>query len=391
MNNLYTKYINNCNNIDSYYQNLVSLTKNHYYVGSTNEWILDNYYLVVEHKNVIKKDFKEDKKLKTLIESNGEMHKILVDIFNKHNYNIDIHSLIKELNNYQDKNDAYFSYGTIRVIPYIMTMIITGELNDLCVKKEKKQQDVYKVNDLIAKIENDIENGKEVNLKEYISIDDYIITHPTYLYHLNANLKEFGEKSTDVFEELNTYLSEHDIDIKEVIQKEHLQSIEDNLLVSNLFNNLRTVSKMELSYLYDKLSKTEKLLITDLTYKSMTKESKDLYRHQIELNTKNKDEYKYVQNVINKKEKQNKEVADYIFKKRNYKATFRIYITLFVLFTVLISFFISPYLLDNRILSFVLLLVPVSEVVKELLNKIFMRIYQPKTLPKLDFSKGILW
>ena len=59
MNNLYAKYLENCNNIDAYYQNLVTLTKNHFYVGSTNEWILDNYYLVVEHKNVIKKLIKE--------------------------------------------------------------------------------------------------------------------------------------------------------------------------------------------------------------------------------------------------------------------------------------------------------------------------------------------
>ena len=389
MNNLLNKYMNNCNNIDSYYQNLVTLTKNHYYVGSTNEWILDNYYLVVEHKNVIKKDFKEYKRLRTLLEANDEIYKILVDIFNKYKFNIDLKTLIKELNNYQDKTDSYYSYGTIRVTPYIITMIITEEINKLCDKKDARQKDIYRVNDLIEKIESDIENGKEVNLKDYISIDDYVITHPTYLYHLNANLKEFGEKSTDVFEELNTYLSEHNIDLKEVINKEHLQSIEENLLITNLFNNLRTVSKMELSYLYDKLSRTEKLLITDSTYKAMTKESKDLYRHQISLNTKNKDEYKYVKDIIERKEKQHKELADYIFKKRNYKLTFTIYLTLFIFFTILLADLLSPFLLDNRILSFFLLLIPVSEVVKELLNKIFMMIYKPRTLPKLDFSKGI--
>ena len=109
MNNLLTKYINNCNNIDSYYQNLVTLTKNHYYVGSTNEWILDNYYLVVEHKNVIKKDFKEYKRLKTLLEANGEIYKILLDIFNKYKFNIDLKTLIRELNNYQDRTDSYYS------------------------------------------------------------------------------------------------------------------------------------------------------------------------------------------------------------------------------------------------------------------------------------------
>ena len=389
MNNLYAKYLENCNNIDAYYQNLVTLTKNHFYVGSTNEWILDNYYLVVEHKNVIKKRIKEDKKIKYLLETNSNMYNILLDIFEKNKFNIDISTLIRELNAYQNKNDYYYSYGTIRIAPILMTMIITDKLNELCTFKNKKQQDVYKVNNLINKIESDIEAGKEVDLKEYVSIDDYILTHPTYLYHLNSNLKEFGEKSTDVFESLNKYLEEHHIDLKEVINKEHIQSIEDNLLISNLFNNLRTVSKIEINYLYDKISKSESLLLKDDTYSKMTKESKDLYRHQIELNTKHKDEYKYVEDIVKKSEKSKKELSDYLFKNKNYKLTFRLYFCLLIVFTILISWLLCPFLLDNHIISFILLLVPVSEVVKELLNKIFMMFNRPHTLPKLDFSKGI--
>ena len=58
MNNVYARFLDNCQDIERYYQNLVALTKNHNYVGSTNEWIIDNYYLVVENKNIIKKALK---------------------------------------------------------------------------------------------------------------------------------------------------------------------------------------------------------------------------------------------------------------------------------------------------------------------------------------------
>lgn len=64
MNKIYSRFLDNCSNIERYYESLVELTKNHNYVGSTNEWIIDNYYLVVENKNVIKKIFKEKKILK---------------------------------------------------------------------------------------------------------------------------------------------------------------------------------------------------------------------------------------------------------------------------------------------------------------------------------------
>ena len=95
MRNLYNKYIENCNNIDAYYQNLVNLTKNHFYVGSTNEWILDNYYLVVEHKNKIKKELKESSDLKLLLESNIETYNILFNIFKKNKFNVDENTIIK--------------------------------------------------------------------------------------------------------------------------------------------------------------------------------------------------------------------------------------------------------------------------------------------------------
>ena len=59
MNKLLKKVIENCKYIEEYYEKLVGLTKNHNFVGSTNEWIIDNFYLVVEQRNAIKKFIKE--------------------------------------------------------------------------------------------------------------------------------------------------------------------------------------------------------------------------------------------------------------------------------------------------------------------------------------------
>lgn len=388
MNKIYSRFLENCKNIENYYENLVALTKEHNYVGSTNEWIIDNYYLVAENKNRLIKIFKEKKNIKNVFSVNEEMYNILVGIFKKHNYSLDNNLLIRELNNYQSRHDCYFPYTTINVIPVLIVIILIEELNNLCIKREKKQVDILKVREIIQKIEYDRNHGYDVNLDDYITIDDYIIKHPVFLYHLNASLKELGEYSSDWFKRLNVFLEENNVNLKEVINSEHLSSIEDNILVSNLFNNLRTVAKLEVSTLCDKVSRTEKLLLTDPVYKKMTKDTKELYRNQIVINTKKIDEYKYVQEIVNKTNS-NKELFDYIFKRKNYDNIFRLYLILIILFTVLISFFISPYLLDYRWLSFVLLLVPVSEVVIQVINKIFMIFNRPKALPKLDFSKGI--
>ena len=59
------------------------------------------------------------------------------------------------------------------------------------------------------------------------------------------------------------------------------------------------------------------------------------------------------------------------------------------MFTIAISWIIAPYLINSFVVGFILLLIPISEVVIQITNKIFMYFNRPRVLPKLDFSKGI--
>jgi hypothetical protein len=47
------KFLEDFKDITTYYELLVKKTKNLENVGITNEWLIDNYYLLVEHKNNI--------------------------------------------------------------------------------------------------------------------------------------------------------------------------------------------------------------------------------------------------------------------------------------------------------------------------------------------------
>ena len=53
MANILKKFKNNFEDITEYYNYLVTKTKNHEQVDITNEWLIDNYYLLAEHKNNI--------------------------------------------------------------------------------------------------------------------------------------------------------------------------------------------------------------------------------------------------------------------------------------------------------------------------------------------------
>ena len=63
MDNRIKKFFSDFNDITEYYNFLVNKTKNREYVEITNEWLIDNYYILVEHKNNIlnsKKNLKKE-------------------------------------------------------------------------------------------------------------------------------------------------------------------------------------------------------------------------------------------------------------------------------------------------------------------------------------------
>ena len=58
MANLVKKFLTDFEDINDYYMFLVDKTKRREYVGITNEWLIDNFYLLVEHKTNIVHDKK---------------------------------------------------------------------------------------------------------------------------------------------------------------------------------------------------------------------------------------------------------------------------------------------------------------------------------------------
>ncbi len=60
------KFLSEYNEIEQYYEFLVQKTKRHEFVGIVNEWLIDNFYILVEHKNSIikeKKNLRKNNKL----------------------------------------------------------------------------------------------------------------------------------------------------------------------------------------------------------------------------------------------------------------------------------------------------------------------------------------
>ena len=71
----------------------------------------------------------------------------------------------------------------------------------------------------------------------------------------------------------------------------------------------------------------------------------------------------------------------------------KIYIFVIIIFSILISIGVTSLLKINNIglfvLTFIILIIPSSEVVIQLIQYILGKVVKPKLIPKMDFSSGI--
>ena len=120
MTKIIKKFFENFKDITEYYNFLVGKTKEHQYVEITNEWIIDNYYVVVEHKNNILATRKDLEKSKKIIESN---YYFIKNFVSKNNYNISLKLLMEELKKHQKETNKSYTYRELANIVPILILI----------------------------------------------------------------------------------------------------------------------------------------------------------------------------------------------------------------------------------------------------------------------------
>ena len=377
MANILKKFFNDFNDITEYYNFLVNKTKNHEYVEITNEWLIDNYYLLVEHKNVILTNKKQLKKRRKIINDN---YYFLKNIVTAKNYNINFKYLVEELRKYQKDTDKTFTYQELSSIFSILIFIYTDRLNSLCREEYKKLVNREEVSKVIR--DHDV-----ISFEHLIPENFDIANNPHYIFEVNNQLYKIGKDSNQLFKELNEYLKENNISLKDIINDEYQKKIDNNLLISNIFSDFKDFFEFTTEELYEKVSKTERLLLSDPAYKAMTIESKFAYRKKlVELAKKKKmDEFAFLESIFNPEE----HVGFQLFKTKNNTAKVICYIMTLFLTTSVLTFFLSKYFIHPRIIGFLILFIPISQLIIQIMNECLTSLVPATVMPKLDYSKGI--
>ena len=369
-------FLNNFGDITEYYNFLVRKTKDREYVDITNEWLIDNYYILAEHKNTIMNQMKDIKKNIKVINSN---YPILKNIVSKKNYNINFRYFVDELKDYQKETKKNFTYKEIQCMVPTLIFIYTERLNNLCREEYAKLVDKEDVDNVIKKQEN-------LSLQSFIQDNFDLKNNGHYIFEINNQLYRLKNRN-EIFKQLNEYLQENQISLKEVINEEFQNKINSNVLISNIFNDFNEFLEFTSEELFEKVSKTEKLLMTDPTYKNMTIESKMAYRKQLLKLAKkaHMEEYDYLEKIFDPEE----HIGFKLFKTKNNTPKVIIYLASIIAITSVICFFLSMIFIKPRVLGFIILFIPISQLVIQILNQCLTSIIPPYVMPKLDYSKGI--
>lgn len=377
MKKIIKNFFNDFESITKYYNYLVSKTKNHEYVEITNEWLIDNYYLLVEHKNnllTMKYDLTSNYKV---ISSN---YLFLKNIVTAKNYNIDFKYLVDQLKSYQKETDKIFTYKELSLIFPTLIFIYTEKLHELMEIEKQVLQNKDKVKSIIK-------SNSNARLSDFLSSDFDVSKNPNYIFEINSKIYKVSEGSSELFKDLYDYLENKNISLKELINDEYQRKIDNDILVSNIFGDLKEFNEYSLGDLYDKVSLCEKLLLTDSVYKNMTAESKSEYRKRIvELSKKEHlNEFKFVEKYFDK----DKHIGYKLFKEKDSTLKLIIYVLVILLITSLCAYFLAHHFTKHVIVSFILLFIPISQLIIQILNEILNSNVKIKYIPKLDYSKGI--
>lgn len=372
------------NNIDNHYKRLVEMTNNHLFVGITNEWLLDNYYLIIDQKSRIK-NFSKDLKGIQYLEKNINLIKVIEDILIKYNYRVNEKIVISELIEYQKKNSYYFLYEELRLVPTLIAIIIINKISEVCTSENDEIIEKKQINQYILAMKKEITANKSINLVNYFKINEQ--TSSNYIVYFNEQLKELGSNSSEIFKQFVTNLSKSNLELRNIIYNEHLSNAETSVFVTNAFFTLKNINLISVEKLFDNVSEIEKILNYDSVYAKTSDATKNIYRKQlVKFAKKSKMScIDYANFLIAKKE----HIGKYLFTPKNQKLMASFYLLVVLLTTISISLLLSQYFIYYRIIGFLVLIIPVSEFVIVILNKIFIKFFPCQSLMKMDYSKGI--
>lgn len=156
-----------------------------------------------------------------------------------------------------------------------------------------------------------------------------------------------------------------------------------------IFSSLRFLASENIEKLLEQVDETEKLLMLDPTgdYPRMSEQTRAYYRERLSANAKKRgiDEHRYAAAILENAKNDNRHIGFELFSEKQKSGALYIAANIIVtLFLTLLCGFLS-----KSTAAALLLLLPISELTKSLIDYVILLVIKPKFMPRMDFSRGI--
>jgi cellobiose phosphorylase len=416
------------------------LSKNGYKVLGASEWLLDNIYLIEKEYKTIKIEMPIDyfKGLSSIGEFNYNKNQndnqdkeaiprifLVAKSYINDGHEINCDKLIGYINGLQENtlnennNNKVtpFTMGELWAFPLMLKIAIIINLSKYTDELVEIQKEIIKGKDVAERIIDALNNNKFDEEIERIDIENKKIS--------SLFLREFFNvlRDNSIEDERINNLVESKWKINSNLDNNIRSDLREEVLERHIGEYITFIRKIEgVSWrkFFENTSLVEKILKGDPQniYSNMDFESKDYYRHKLEEIARNAevDEITIVNKILElaQKSKDNKEeeykchVGYYLIddgvnelKKYYHKIKSNIsentYVAFNVFGTLLLSFILLlistllgvRYTRTQYIIAFLIMLIPINEIIISLTNYTVSKMFDIRLVPKLNFSEGI--
>ena len=335
MRNTYKIFKESVKEITHYYMLLVEETKSQRLVGSTNEWVLDNFYMISEQEKVLKVDLRSRDFRKLEGKRLEQLKEVLYGYLQRCHFQVDKGLFFHFMTQIQSERKDYLSYPEVCALLPTMKILLIKELADLCREMEAK-----------------------------------------HAYHYSLT-----DKSQADMERLD-------------------QAAQENLLIMNIFNSLKNMTKLPIEELIDGVSFSEQMLKNEKAgmYDQMYDRTKDDYRAKmVRLSKKRKiKEYDLVKELVEKADAQGEHIGWQLFPPKKWNTRAHFYIWIVTIASLALSVLLASWACYDygftwgTVVLAILMWVPMSQVVIDLFNRLLYRIHKPQNTFKIKFKDGLI-
>lgn len=401
-------------------------------VHSAGEWLLDNFYIIEETYKTVASEMNL-KKYKSFPGISSGIYKGYSRIYvlaseivaytdNKINDDI----LSQAILSYQKRK--LLSMEEIWNLWIFLELALIENIRNICEKIYLAQIQKYKVEDIIERLVERKDNRNQIfkGLKrDNRNSKIYKEMKYTFIEYMSYKLKKYGKQGLPYLDILEEQVNKMGMTISEAIQKEHYDIAISKVSIGNSIMSLKEILRVNFSSLFEQINGSEDILKKDPAniYTKMDYKTKEYYRNEIKtISEETQVSEIYIANKIvelakrfeNDESKENRKkshIGYYLISKgkdellnilgiktkkhiSSEKKAKRYIFGLCFLTTILavlfgVYFYTTYKNIAVSIITAIILFIPLSEIVIQLVNYILNKNVKPTLIPKLDFIQGV--